>query len=107
MKFKKEVELVLEPVGDRLGLAARHRHRVVGREAVALRLAAVAGVERPEPTDDPAVDRALRDLVGRVPRAAVGHRRGAEFAFAQRLGVAQHRVVLSKVVGNLPRPVVV
>ena len=103
----EQIELVLEPVGRRLELAAGERRRIVERQAVALRLAAVAVVERAVAADEAVVDRALGDLVGRVPLAAVGHRGDAELAVADRHHVAQHRVALPEVVGHLPRTVVV
>jgi hypothetical protein len=76
-----------------------------GRERITVREAAVGGIERAKAADEALVDGALRDLVGRVPRARVGHPRDGEAIEVAALGVAQHAVELAQVVGALPGPI--
>ena len=67
---------------------------------------AVARVERAEALDQPLVDRALRDLVGRAPPRRVGHPGNAVAVVRLAAGEAQDAVHPLQIVGMVPGTVV-
>src|SRR5205814_870342 len=62
----KQVESVFEPISGALELTAGKRRRIVERQTVALRLAAIAVIERAVASDDALIDRALCNLIGGI-----------------------------------------
>ena len=64
-----------------------------------MRVAAVRGVDGVKPVaDQPAFNRALGDLIGRIPLGLVAHRRHVEAVGNRPLAVTQHRVDFPKIV---------
>ena len=86
-EVRKQVELRLDRIGVQAKLAVVHASHCLVRQAVALGATPVAGVDGAEAADQARVDRALRDLVGRVPAGRVPHRsdRGAVGVVAERV----------------------
>jgi len=106
-EVRPQVEAVVDRVRGRREFATPQRSARIEREAVAGRFATVGSVERAVAVEASTVDRAARDLVGRIPLARVAHRGRGDLRLAHLPGVAQHAVELAVVLRHLPRPVVV
>ena len=103
----EKLELRTDGVGTGAPLAIVFRLQRVPRQAGAAGLAMVGGVDGVEATDLPAVDRALRHLVGAVPLGGVGHQRERLLDAAFVEAVAQQAVEALEVLGVRPGAVVV
>ena len=103
----EQVQVVRE--AERRQLRARVVSRALPfeRSAVAVRIAAIRRVDRPEPIERSIVYGARRNLVGRVPDAAVPHPREREAVLRVAAAVADEAVDLPEAVRLVPRPVVV
>ena len=99
-----------QPVADGIGMgferALAQRGVILAGQAVALRLAAIAGIERAEPADQALGDRAFRLVGGGIPQAAIIHRRQRIAVVGLASGIAQHRVQLALIVRTVPGPVI-
>src|SRR5262245_53525294 len=76
--------------------------REFGRQAVAMRLAAVGRVDVAETVDRAVADGALRDLVRAAPVRVVAHRRDRPAAPIEFLRVLEQSAPLPKVLWQLP-----
>ncbi len=106
-----EVREQIEPGHDDIGAGLEAAPAVcllmVGRQAVARGLAAVACIERAVTPDQALFDGALRYLVGRIPLGVVGHRGEARALRLVAQCVAQHTVDAAQVLGVIPGAIVV
>jgi hypothetical protein len=102
-----QAELVADQVGVHLGGAVGAGLAPHAGQAVAARFAAVGAVDRIEAADAAVVHGALRNLVGRIPAAVVGHGRHAPAVVGVAAAVAQHAVQLAVIVAAGERAVVV
>ena len=102
----EELHSVANDIGGETGRVVRPRALPVERAAVAKGLAPVGLLDEPEPADQPAVDGALRNLVGRVPVVPVSQKRQRDAVAGVSLRVSDDAVVLVFVVRAHPRTVV-
>ena len=102
----EQVQPALQRVGGHAGRSRPARLQPVERQAVARGPAGVGVVDGAEARQTTRLDRAQRDLVGRVPVGVVPHAGDGEPVLQVALAVAHHGVHLAHIVGPLPRPVV-
>ena len=104
-EVREQIEVVVEAVGHEPRLRLVVGAMPFPLHAVALRVAAVGRIERAEEADQR--DRALRDLIARVPLAVIRPHRRTEAVPAIALAVGHEAVELAIVVGMHPWAVVV
>ena len=97
-----EVHAACDRVEAHLDLAVLVGVDVAAADAVALHVAAIAGIHRPEPAELSRVHQHERYLVCRGPFAAVGHAGERPTARVRPHGVAQHAIEFAEVVRRRP-----
>ena len=103
----EQLQLIADEISIGVDLPGVGRRGVFGREAVALRAAAVSRIERAIEADQPLGDGALRDLIGRMEGIVHVHAGEREPVVDIALAVVQHQVALVVIVRDRPRSIVV
>jgi hypothetical protein len=106
-EVRVQVQARLDRVGIELETAVGQPAFGLERQAVARGVAAVGRIDRAEAADQALIDRALRNLVGRVPVCRIRHRGERRTVAGLSDAVAQHAVDPVKLFRVLPRAVVV